>query len=105
MPPAVQTRQYTVPTATLLRRLEWCQKDEAKFFNNLDIGEFPDRVPADRKPLPEPDDKLNFRFLRWLHRSNGSDVALVELPNHPPSVLKIVSWNSGKGMRELIFLA
>lgn len=56
MPPAVQTRQYTVPTATLLRRLEWCQKDEAKFFNDLDIGEFPDRVPADRKPLPELDD-------------------------------------------------
>ncbi|ERF68467.1 hypothetical protein EPUS_03785 [Endocarpon pusillum Z07020] len=85
----VQARQYTIPTTTLLQRLEWCQKDEAKFFCELDIGEFPSRVPAGSKPFPELDDKLNFRFVRWLYRSNGSDLALVELPNHPLTVLKI----------------
>ncbi|KAF7507346.1 hypothetical protein GJ744_010663 [Endocarpon pusillum] len=103
MPPTMQARQYTIPTTTLLGRLEWCQKDEAKFFPELDIGEFPSRVPADSKPHPELDDKVSFRFVRWLHRSNGSDLALVELPNHPLRVLKIVSWNTSEGTHELSF--
>ena len=105
MLPTVQARQHTIPTTTLLQRLEWCQKDEAKFFRELDIGEFPGCVPADSKPLPELDDKVSFRLVRWLYRSNGSDLALVELPNHPLSVLKIVSWNTSKGAHELTFLA
>jgi hypothetical protein len=91
MPPAVQARQYTVPTTTLLGRLESCPEDEAKLFNDLDIGGFPDHVPADLEPLPELDDNLKFGFLRWLYRSNNGDVAPVELPSHPPSVLKLVS--------------
>lgn len=103
--PTVQARLHTIPTTTLLQRLEWCQKDEAKFFRELDTGDFPGRVPADSKPLAELDDKVSFRFVKWLYRSSGSDLALVELPNHPLSVLKIVSWDTSEGTHELTFSA
>lgn len=85
-------RQYTVPVQTLRDRLEWCRKDESKHnVALLDIGEFPESSPSTSKSPPELGCDEKFHFLKWLHRSNGSDLAIVDHVKHGRRVLKMVS--------------
>jgi hypothetical protein len=91
MSSVTSARQYLLPLGILLHRLEVCQEDEARFFDQLDIGGFPNATPAASQSLRELGSIPGLRFLKWLHRSNGSDVALIEHSSHALRVLKIVS--------------
>jgi hypothetical protein len=81
---------YVVPVSELYRRLEWCQEYEAERIDQLDIGNFPESTSAASECLEELADK-KFVFRKWLHRSNRSDLALVDHVSRGTVVLKIVS--------------
>jgi hypothetical protein len=82
---------YVVPVSELYRRLEWYQKDEAGCIGQLDIGNFPESTSAASECLEELASDKQFVFRKWLHRSNRSDLALVDHVSHGTVVLKIVS--------------
>lgn len=94
-------RHYVVSVRELRRRLEWCHEDEAGRIGQLDIGRFPESTSAASGCLEKLASDKKFVFHKWLHRSNRSDVALVDHVSHGAVVLKIVSllrahrsWNS-----------
>lgn len=92
MPPVKSAKQYTIPVETLRDRLECCQKNESKqAVGQLNIGEFPESPAGASEHLPEIQSNENFHFLKWLHRTNGSDLAVVVHAKHGHRVLKIVS--------------
>jgi hypothetical protein len=84
-------RHYLVPVSELRRRLEWCQEHEAERIDQLDIGNFPESTSAASECLEELASDKKFVFRKWLHRSNNSDLALVDHVSHGTVVLKIVS--------------
>lgn len=64
----------------------------------LDIGTFPTSPPASTQEIPERAAAENFHFLKWIHRSNNSDLALVTLQNDSNlKILKIVRPSAGFG--------
>lgn len=60
---------------------------------HLDIGPFPSIPPASTPDIPKRPSGENFHFLKWVHRSNNSDLALVKLQNDADlKILKIVTF-------------
>ena len=84
-------RHFVVPIRELRRRLEWCHEDEAGRISQLDIGKFPASTSAALGCLEKLASDKKFVFHKWLHRSNRSDIALVDHVTHGIVVLKIVS--------------
>src|SRR5947209_14885660 len=56
----------------------------------FDIGTFPSVVPPPTQEIPQLTG-VNFEFLKWIHRTNNSDLALVRSQNTSDlKILKIV---------------
>ena len=72
-------QHYKVPVDTLLARLEIFQTATERVLDQFDIGEFPECTLATSQSLPELDPMVGFLFLKWLYRSDSSDVAPVKL--------------------------
>lgn len=88
--------QYTIRPSTLRDRLAQHaakkERGEAHPLDELDIGEFPNCLPAVRPDLPRLDPKSKFDFKKRVHRSDRNDLALVfhgQIGQY--GVLKIVS--------------
>lgn len=63
----------------------------AAILAHLDIGTFRSIPPASTQEIPKRAPAEEFHFLKWIHRSNNSDLALVTLKNDLDlKILKIV---------------
>ena len=89
---SVDYRDYVLNIETLEARLKHRRPGRTPaILKHLDIGTFPHISPASTQEVPQrpPDEK--FHFLKWVHRSNNSDLAVVKLQNDPVmKILKIV---------------
>lgn len=84
---------HEMPIEELLARLDHRPPGTTPaYLAKLDIGIFPSTLytKEDLRQLNAVDH--TFHFLRWIHRNNGSDVALIKWKDQPGlHVLKIVS--------------
>lgn len=65
---------------------------KASHLADFDIGTFPSISPPSLQEIPQLSTGVPFHFLKWIHRSNNSDIALVTLQNQSDKkILKIVS--------------
>jgi hypothetical protein len=64
----------------------------------LDIGTFPSISPGSLREIPKRPQGEKLHFLKWIHRTNNSDLALVALQNDSDlKILKIITTSTMYG--------
>jgi hypothetical protein len=81
-----------IPTKSVMAQLDHgLPGGRAEHLAHFDIGTFPSIPQPAMQTIPMLATTTCFHFLKWLHRSNRSDLALVTLPNESDiKVLKMV---------------
>lgn len=82
---------HCVSTESLVARLDkGLSGGKARHLADFDIGAFPSITPPNQD-IPKLATGVTFRFFKWIHRSNNSDLALVAMRNDSEvKVLKMV---------------
>jgi hypothetical protein len=80
--------RYNVPVDRLLDQFAQCMRYRIHQ-NTIDMGEYPETTSINVPGLPKLKEKT-FKFIKWVYRANGSDLALVSQPKGKPALLKMI---------------